>query len=330
MIETLLHGGALDRMRAMFPKAPGPWVDLSTGINPWPYPFTEISPDAYSHLPTEHERLACRAAMADAISAPHHSLCLSPGSELLIRLLPALISPGRVAVQSPTYGDHGRVWQAAGCEVIEAQNPLNEAGRVDAVIVCNPNNPDGHVFDTEELEFARKKLAVHGGWLIVDEAYADLAPMHSLAPMGGADHLIILRSFGKFYGLAGIRLGGLIGPESIVRKTSEHLGVWPVSGPALSIGTEAYMDLHWQNATRHKLWTARQRLDALLTDAGLNIIGGCDLFRLVETEDAGRLWRNLAERGVYVRRFDWSDQLLRFGLPSGHEAERRLKDALNL
>jgi cobalamin biosynthetic protein CobC len=90
------------------------------------------------------------------------------------------------------------------------------------------------------------------------------------------------------------------------------------------------MDLHWQKATRHKLRTVRQRLDALLTDAGLNIVGGCDLFRLVETEDAGRLWRSLAERGVYVRRFDWSDQLLRFGLPSGHKAERRLKDALNL
>ena len=330
MTKTFLHGGALDRIRTMFPNAPEQWVDLSTGINPWPYPFTEISPAAYSHLPTEREWLACRDAMAEAIGAPPSNLRLSPGSELLIRLLPALISPKRVAIQSPTYGDHLRVWQAAGCEVIEAQNPLREADRVDAVIVCTPNNPDGHVFDTEELELTRKRLATHGGWLIVDEAYADLNPTHSLAPAGGTEQLIILRSFGKFFGLAGVRLGALIGPEGILHKVSEHLGGWPVSGPALSIGTEAYMDLQWQKTTRHKLKTARQRLDALLADSGLNIVGGCDLFRLVETEDAGKLWRRLAETGIYARRFDWSDKLLRFGLPPDHEAEQRLTEALSL
>ena len=329
MNEDFLHGGALDRMRAAFPDAPAPWIDLSTGINPWSYPFTDVPPDAHRHLPAQSDWYACRAAMAAAFGAPSDSLILSPGSELLIRLLPTIISPRRVAIQSPTYGDHSRVWRSAGCEVVEAEDPLAEAGRADAVIVCNPNNPDGRTFTPDELEQTRRQLAAHNGWLIVDEAYADLDPAHSLAPDGGRDNLIVLRSFGKFFGLAGIRLGALIGPGHVLSLMSERLGVWPVSGPALAIGRQAYDDHAWQAETRDRLKAARIRLDALLAGAGLNIAGGCDLFRLVRTPDATTLWQTLAERGLYVRRFDWSDCLLRIGLPQGSEAEHRLAAALN-
>ena len=328
MTEDFLHGGALDRMRAAFPDAPDPWIDLSTGINPWPYPFTDIPPDAYRYLPTQSDGHACRAAMAEAFGAPDDSLVLSPGSELLIRLLPMILSPRRVVVLSPTYGDHTRVWRATNCEVIEANDPLAEAGRADAIIVCNPNNPDGRVFSTAELERTRMQLAAHNGWLIVDEAYADLTPTHSLAPYGGKDNLIVLRSFGKFFGLAGLRLGALIGPGYILHHMSERLGVWPVSGPALAIGRQAYSDHAWQAETRGRLKAARLRLDALLAGAGLSVAGGCDLFRLVRAPDAVRLWRRLAGRGIYVRRFDWSDHLLRIGLPPDTEAEHRLAAAL--
>jgi cobalamin biosynthetic protein CobC len=329
MKEDLLHGGALDWMRAAFPNAPTPWIDLSTGINPWPYPLTDVSPDTHTHLPMQSDQHACRAAMSGAIGAPRDSLLLSPGSELLIRLLPTVISPQRVVIQSPTYGDHARVWQASTCEVIQTEDPLAEAGQADAIIICNPNNPDGRVFSSTELERARLQLAARGGWLIVDEAYADLAPAISLAPSGGTGNLIILRSFGKFFGLAGVRLGALIGPEQLLQSMSERLGVWSVSGQALAIGRRAYLDHTWQAETRERLSAARARLDTLLTDAGLNIAGGCDLFRLVHTPDAVTLWQRLARKGIYVRRFDWSDCLLRIGLPPDVEAERRLADALN-
>lgn len=330
MNEDILHGGALDRMRAAFPGAPAPWIDLSTGINPWPYPFTDIPPDAHRHLPTQSDWHACRTAMADAFRAPPDSLILSPGSELLIRLLPTIISPRRVVILSPTYGDHTRVWRAADCEIVETATPLAEAGRADAIIVCNPNNPDGRTFSPAELEQARAHLAAHNGWLIVDEAYADLAPAHSLAPGGGKDNLIVLRSFGKFFGLAGVRLGAMIGPEHVLCLMSERLGVWPVSGHALSIGQRAYRDQAWQTATRDRLRAARRRLDEILTDADLSLAGGCDLFRLVQAPDATGLWHRLAERGLYVRRFDWSDHLLRVGLPPDSEAEHRLAAALSL
>ncbi len=328
MTLNLLHGGALDRMREAFPDAPAPWVDLSTGINPWPYPVGGIPEAAYHHLPTQAAYERCRAEMSQAFGAPPESLLLSPGSELLIRLLPGVISPRRVAILSPTYGDHARAWKSAGCEVIETDAPLDMAGAADAVILCNPNNPDGRRFDPDRLMTAAETLAARDGWLIVDEAYADLYPELSVAVHGGRNNLIILRSFGKFFGLAGVRLGALIAPPPVLTSLSEQLGVWPVSGPALAIGARAYHDRSWQEKTRVRLKEARGHLDETLTAAGLHIAGGCDLFRLVQTPDAAFLWQRLAKKGIYVRRFDGSDCLLRIGLPADPESEQRLAGAL--
>lgn len=329
MMDDLRHGGSLDRMRAAFPDAPEPWIDLSTGINPWPYPVQPVRPDTLQALPTHAAQVRCRDAMAASIGAPAEALQLAPGSELLIRLLPRIISPRRVAVLQPSYGDHAQVWRAAGCDVIETDAPLASAESVDAVVLCNPNNPDGRVFDPEELEMARATLAARGGWLIVDEAYASLSPDISMAGRGGADGLIILRSFGKFFGLAGVRLGALIAPDDILRAMSDLLGAWPVSGPALDLGALGYADAAWQAGTRQRLNAGRQTLDRILLSGGFSNILGTNLFRFAECDDAHGRWRRLAEAGIYVRRFAWSDRHLRFGLPGTRAAEIRLKSALS-
>lgn len=329
MNRDLVHGGALDAMRAAFPNAPEPWIDLSTGINPWSYPDTAISSDALTHLPTRSAYEACKRAMASAIGAPLQSLLLAPGSELLIRLLPAVIPPKRVAILSPTYGDHLSVWKQAGVDIVETTDPLSLAKSVDAVVVTHPNNPDGHVFDVEALETARQALASRGGWLIVDEAYADLVPEQSFASRGGAEGLIILRSFGKFFGLAGIRLGALLAPTNIQNAMAERLGVWPVSGPALEVGARAYADTAWQTRTRTNLSDATGRLDAILTKNGLCVVGGTSLYRFIKVVDAHEAFEQLARAGIYVRRFDWSRDHLRIGLPATIEGEVRLNAALS-
>ncbi len=330
MSGDLVHGGALDAMCAAFPQAPEPWIDLSTGINPWAYPDTDVSQAAVTHLPTLSAREACREAVASAIAAPGHVLLLAPGSELLIRLLPDVIRPRRIAVLSPTYGDHVSVWKRAGADIIETPDPLSLAPSVDAVIVTNPNNPDGRIFDREDLETARQALAARNGWLIVDEAYADLVPEQSLAIHGGAEGLMILRSFGKFFGLAGIRLGALLAPACVREAMAERLGIWPVSGIALEIGARAYADTDWQTQTRAKLATASTRFDTILETAGLHPVGGAALFRFVKVADAHLVFDQLARAGIYVRRFNWSKTHLRIGLPTTVEAEARLKTALNL
>lgn len=330
MTGDLIHGGAIDQMRTAFPNAPEPWIDLSTGINPWPYPHIDLSPASLADLPTKAMYDACREAMGSALGAAPETLLLSPGSELLIRLLPDIIRPRRIAVLSPTYGDHVAAWKTAGAEVIQTQDPLSYSGRVDAIVLCHPNNPDGRLFDLGALETARQTLAARGGWLIIDEAYADLIPSLSFAPKGGADGLIILRSFGKFFGLAGVRLGAMLAPNTVRKAMAERLGIWPVSGAALEIGARGYADTDWQTQTRKRLSVTARELDVALKAAGLNLVGGTDLFRLVETNDAHAVFRYLANAGLYVRRFNWSETHLRIGLPATPAAPTRLLNALSL
>ncbi len=321
------RGGALDAMRELFPSAPEPWVDLSTGINPWPWSATGWG-DAPYRLPTETDRQGCVAAMASAFGAPEQSILVGPGSELLIHLLPALLRPKQVAVLSPTYADHAHVWRTSGCHVIETPTPLAEARSCDMVVICNPNNPDGTRFDPDAIEVARRHLRKHSGWLVVDEAFADLTPEISSAPRAVSGNLIVLRSAGKFYGLAGLRLGALLGPPKLLDRLAAHMGVWRVSTPALTIGAAAYEDCAWQTATRQRLAKARERLDHLLAQTEYHVMGGTDLFRYVEVSDADKVWNRLAEHGVYVRRFSWTNQHLRIGLPKDATAETRLLDAL--
>ncbi|MEL6415468.1 MAG: threonine-phosphate decarboxylase CobD [Pseudomonadota bacterium] len=328
MTGDLQHGGAIDQMRLAFPNAPEPWVDLSTGINPWPYPNTQLTPRSLEHLPTKEMYLACRDALADSICAKPEAILLSPGSELIIRLLPDVLQARRIAILSPTYSDHASSWEAAGSEIKHARAPLDYLDWADVIVLCHPNNPDGRLFDLGALEHARRILAARGGWLIVDEAYADLVPDLSLANKGGEEGLIILRSFGKFYGLAGIRLGAVLAPLPILKVIARRLGAWPVSGAALEIGARAYADTDWQNETRRALSHAARQLDAALGSVGLSSITGTDLFRLVEMEDAHSVFYRLANAGVYVRRFDWSETHLRIGLPATSLVQERLLNAL--
>ena len=324
----LIHGGALDELKRAFPDAPQPWLDLSTGINPFPYPNTAVSPASLQDLPTASGDHTCRSALAKSIGAPPDTILLAPGSELLIRLLPQVLALRTVAVLAPTYGDHSVVWEAAGCTVINTSEPLARCDEVDAVVLCNPNNPDGRCFQRDELEQARRQLAEKGGWLIVDEAYTYLDPALSLAPATGRDGLLVLRSMGKFYGLAGLRLGAVLGPPRVLSDIRSLLGVWPVSGAALEIATRAYADVHWQSHTRSTLREARERLNSILTDHGLEVAGGTSLFAYARTADAHRLWCSLAESGIYVRRFSWSQEHIRIGLPQDKLAETRLSATL--
>ena len=330
MSEDLRHGGALDRVAIRFPAAPLPWIDLSTGINPWSWPVDRVDPDSLHRLPTHGDMDRCRTAMAEAFPAPASALTLVPGTEVAIRLLPQILDARRVAVLSPSYGDHAETWNAAGAELVATADPLDHAESADVVVLCNPNNPDGRCFDADVLADARERLARRGGWLIVDEAYADLDPVRSLAPLAGSPGLVILRSTGKFFGLPGLRLGAVLGPPTLAAALERLLGVWRISGPALAIGTRAYADIDWQQSMRERLAAARARLDALLEAGGGRVTGGTDLFRYVEVHDAHATWHKLCEHGIYTRRFDWTRSHLRVGLPGTPEAEARLASALSL
>jgi cobalamin biosynthetic protein CobC len=321
------HGGDLVHAELLFGHH-DEWLDLSTGINPWPYPFSPPSREAWTRLPDGAVVGRLLAAAADTYGAPTPDhVVAAPGSQALIQLLPRLRPASDVAILGPTYGEHEASWSAAGHRV-RVVSGADELRDCEVAVLCNPNNPDGRVLDPEMLRRLAGELAARGGWLVVDEAFADVAPGMSLAPGVDQPGCIVLRSFGKFFGLAGVRLGFALAAPAICASIRQGLGPWAVSGPACRIGAEALGDGAWMAETRSRLARQRLRLDRVLHEAGLEVAGGTDLYRLVLVPDAARIHRVLGAAGILVRRFEDHPRWLRFGLPGDDAALGRLAAAL--
>ena len=322
------HGGQLQAAAAMFGAPAEGWLDLSTGINPRPYPVPTLAPALWARLPDADLFQAARQAARACFGAPPGAgIAEAAGSQVLIQALPLLVARSSVAVVGFTYAEHARCWRAAGHEVAEIGG-LDEIGGHRVVVLAHPNNPDGRLYAPERLAALAKRMAAAGGLLVVDEAFADVVPGCSLAAHAGGPGLCLLRSFGKFFGLAGLRLGYLVAEPALAAAMEAHLGPWRVSGPALEIGRRAMGDEAWIAAARRTLAEAAARLDQLLQDAGLRILGGTDLFRLAECADAEALHAALARRGILTRRFAARPRWLRVGLPADETAEQRLANGL--
>jgi cobalamin biosynthesis protein CobC len=333
--EPLPHGGDLSAARRLFPDAPQPFLDLSTGINPAPYPLPELPGEVFARLPDAAALGHLAAVAASTYGAPSAAhVVAAPGTQILLALVAGLLPPCRAAILSPTYGEHARVATAAGHRVGQVRD-LGAAGDAALVIVTNPNNPDGRMVSRDDLLALAKDLQPRGGLLVVDEAFMDVGPDDaSLAGEVSRGNIVVLRSFGKFFGLAGLRLGFALLDPALALRVSAALGPWPVSGPAVTIGTEALADAAWIERTRSLLAEASRRLDTILSRSGLEIVGGTALFRLTRTPHAAELFQHLGRAGIFVRRFaddaafpdnkNW----LRFGLPAGEPDWQRLQNAM--
>jgi cobalamin biosynthetic protein CobC len=328
--ETVPHGGDLDAARRQFPGATEPFIDLSTGINPNPYPLPRFPAGLFARLPSPAAAatLAETAAKAYGASSAAH-VVLAPGTQLLLPLVAALVRPGRATVLMPSYGEFTRVAALAGHRVKTVRDLAACAG-ADVVMVANPNNPDGRLLDKKALlDLVEKNLRPRGGMLMVDEAFMDVGPANaSLAAELSHGNVVVLRSFGKFFGLAGLRLGFALASPAVTEQLRAALGPWAVSGPALAVGTKALADTAWIERTRRRLARAARRLDATLDGAGLEILGGTSLFRLAQTPQAGALFHHLGRAGIFVRAFPDNPHWLRFGLPANEAAWRRLEAAV--
>jgi len=328
MEPALLHGGNLAAARQLFPDAPEPFVDLSTGINPHSYPVPPLSPDLFARLPEPAALDRLAAIAAEAYGAPSRD-CLvpAPGTQILLAPVAALVRPGKAAVLGPTYGEFSRAATLAGHHVAEVGD-ISQLLDADLAVVANPNNPDGWVFKKHELlDLADTRGS--RGLLVIDEAFMDVGPAD--ASLGGevARHnIVVLRSFGKFFGLAGLRLGFALARPEIATRLAAALGPWAVSGAAIAIGEVALADYEWAKAMRKRLEGEARRLDATLTEAGIVVVGGTSLFRLVHASAADRLFHHLGRAGILVRRFPEHPAWLRFGLPGTEIAWDRLRTPL--
>lgn len=285
------------------------WLDLSTGINPVPYPVPALPEAVWSNLPTTTERNALIRAARQFYDCNATPLPLA-GAQAAIQLIPLLAPPGRATVLGPTYNEHAAAFRAHGWDVSET----GAADRIDdgnALVIVNPNNPDGRTFSASELA----DMAARTSLLLVDESFADTDETLSVA-RDLPENAIVLRSFGKFFGLAGLRLGFAIAHSETAARLAELAGPWAVSGPALAIGRQALSDLDWQNTTRSRLRSDAMRLDDLASQVGWRCIGGTPLFRLYETPDARQAQQSLAAGRVWSRVFPYSRTWIRLGLPA--------------
>lgn len=327
--EPLFHGGDLGAARRLFPGAVEPFIDLSTGINPNPYPVPRLPAALLARLPDAAAAAALAEAAARAYGAASAAHVVpAPGTQILLPLVAGLVAPGRAAILAPGYPEHGRAAAMAGHRV-KAVRGIDDCGDAALVIVANPNNPDGKLFRRGDLAALAAELRPHHGVLVVDEAFMDVGPRDaSLAGEVACGNVVVLRSFGKFFGLAGVRLGFALAAPPLVARLRAALGPWAVSGPALAAGMQALADAVWIERTRRRLDQAAQRLDGILAGAALTIVGGTSLFRLVQTPAANPIFRHLGQAGIWVRAFPDQANWLRFGLPANERAWRRLKTAL--
>ncbi len=322
----LEHGGKLNSAAQYYGIPLNEWLDLSTGINPngWPIP-TDLPAERWSQLPQDDDGLLA-AAQSYYIC---DSLLAVAGSQAAIQTLPKLRTQSRVGVLSPAYAEHAHAWRQAEHQVIivDTDTIQSTLATLDVLIIINPNNPTGQHFSPSQLLEWHLLLVKRGGWLIVDEAFMDVTPEFSLSSMCPKQGLIVLRSIGKFFGLAGLRTGFVLAEDSLLKKLAEQLGPWPIAAMSRYLTERALLDTQWQIQSRVNLLKQGEQLFKLLQQAGLSPQGSSSLFKWVQISSAQAIHNRLAQMGILTRLFS-QPASLRFGLPKTIQDWQRLESAL--
>lgn len=293
------HGGNLDSAAARFGGDAANWIDLSTGISPVPYPIPTLSTASWTALPDQSAQDRLNAAARKFWNVPDGAAVLAtPGASAAIARIPDLVPSGQVMIPTPTYNEHAASFAHAGWQSV----PETDSARV----LVNPNNPDGRLWQLSDLG---------ANLQVIDESFCDVTPEATLINAACKPGTLVLKSFGKFWGLAGLRLGFVIGDPSLIMRLADMLGPWPVSGPALEIGSQALSDTQWADMTRARLITDADRLDQLITRKGATLVGGTPLFRLYQVDNAHDWQNKLAQHHIWSRIFPYNPIWLRLGLP---------------
>ena len=345
------HGGNLGEAVRRYGIGRENWIDLSTGINPHGYPVPAIDPGLWLRLPDDDDGL-------EQLAASYYGAALAlavPGTQAAIRMLPDFLPQGPIGISRLTYGEYAPAFARAGFQVehfvsgpaadttgntvlkrnaddasarpflLRADQPL--PSHLKHLLIVNPNNPTAEMFSPETLLGWQRQLYERGGTLIVDEAFMDASPEASIAGHTGVEGLIVLRSIGKFFGLAGARTSFVLANEACLNTLRAWRGPWSLSGPARAVVRAALLDTVWQHRTRTDLAAAGMRLGDLLQSHGLSA-PHTGMYAWAQDRRAEVLQDKMARLGVWVRRFEVIPSL-RFGLPADEAAWIRLSDALH-
>lgn len=321
----LEHGGRLLRAARHYGIPAADWLDLSTGVSPFAWPAPPIPASAWHRLPEDEDGLI--EVARDYCGAPH--LLPVAGTQAAIQALPQLRPHSRVGVIAPGYAEHAHAWRREGhvVDTLPADVLLGSVDRLDVIVLIHPNNPGGERFDGMDLLDVHATLASRGGWLVVDEAFIDVEPHRSLCARSDREGLVVLRSVGKFFGLAGARAGFVCAAPALLEAMRERLGPWTLGGPTRHVLRAALADVDWQARARDWLLAAGARLHETLVANGITPTAGCAFFQWWRHPDAHAIHESLAMRGILTRRFD-DPVSLRFGLPPDDAGFARLGSAL--
>ncbi|SDX00730.1 threonine-phosphate decarboxylase CobD [Marinobacter mobilis] len=325
------HGGRLNEAVRRWGIPRDQWLDLSTGINPDGWPVPPVPPAVWQRLPEDDDGLEER--IRHWAGAPDKACCVAvPGSQCAIQTLPRLRGRCRVGVPQPGYQEHGHGWRSEGHDLVAVSAGMIAAGDdwlddLDVLVWIQPNNPSGQIVTPERLLDWHQRLAKRGGWLVVDEAFAEGVANVSVVAHTGTPGLVVLKSLGKFYGLAGLRAGAVLTDSAIAAALRNAIGPWAMNGPARYLMARVLADDAWRASTVTRLASQSERLHTLLIQAGLPPAGGTLLFRYVVTDRAPAIADALAAGGILVRRFE-QPAALRFGLPGTEDDWQRLGEAL--
>jgi len=306
MPNTRDHGGGLDDAILKYGGNRTNWLDLSTGINPIPYPIPKVPNHFWHSLPDSQAQSALLSAARKFWKVPNGAnIIASSGVSQLIAMLPSLLPVNCVEIIGPTYNEHAAAFQSSGWTV-------GQTGSVRVIV--HPNNPDGnqHVISKQD--------AKNTDLMIIDESFCDVTPDETLINLTDQNNVIVLKGLGKFWGLAGLRLGFAVAAPELIKKITDRVGPWAISGPAQFIGQAALTDNSWIIKTRSRLREDSLRLDNLMIEYGNKPLGGTDLFRLYEVKNATKTQNTLAKKFIWTRIFPYSTNWLRLGIP-GTEAQ---------
>lgn len=313
--NTRDHGGGLDAAIAQFGGARADWIDLSTGINPNPYPLPEIPMRFWQALPDSGDQAALKSAARSFWNIPMGAdIAAASGVSALIAALPRLSPATTVGIAQPTYNEHAASFSAFGWDVQASASGTN--------VYVHPNNPDGRLWSRDTICENHKTLT------IIDESFCDIAPEHSHIKLASQKGYVVLKGLGKFWGLAGLRLGFAAAHPETIAQLEQMLGPWAISGPAQHIGATALNDKEWAAATRRTLAKDAERLDQIMTSAGATSPCGTTLFRSYHVENAQNWFNKLAQNHILSRIFPYSDTMIRLGLPGSPTAWSRLGKGL--
>ncbi|MEM1110495.1 MAG: threonine-phosphate decarboxylase [Pseudomonadota bacterium] len=337
--EDPLHGGDLVSASDRYGIPIEDWTDLSTGINPVPYPVGPIPPSVMTQLP--YQRREFEGAVCSYYGR-HNWLAVS-GSQAAIQALPSWLPELPALVPDVGYQEHAYQWLNAGLHIERYPAMAGHAAALTALdkainarsachlVLIQPNNPSGLLLSIDHVLDCASRLT-DGGCVVADEAFIDTSPGQSLLRAGG-DHwphnLIVLRSFGKFFGLAGLRLGFIFAAPERLAAIRRLQGPWAVNGPAQWVAQQALKDVAWQTQARLGLEQnsamMQRQLEPLFVRLGATLVARTSFFHsyLMSAQNGHALADQLAEQGILVRVIDENEgltkgsALIRLGIEGG-------------